>query len=89
MVNEGSEKFGPKDFAKNVRNRIGLAVSSAFALVIGLVWLDVINAIVKDIIDYFKLTGTGLVVKIVAATLTTVICVVGILYFSKWSEKKT
>ena len=89
MVKKKSNNLLPTEFANNVRNRIGLAVTSAFALVIGLVWLDVINSVVKEIIDYLGLVGTGFFIKFFAALLTTVIGVIGINYFSRWSEKKT
>ena len=82
------EDTKPVGFVKRVRDRTALAVTSAFALVIGLVWLDVIKSVVEEVISYFGLTGSGLSIKVLAALLTTVICVIGILYFSRWSEKK-
>ncbi|MBR9679356.1 MAG: hypothetical protein GON13_03755, partial [Nanoarchaeota archaeon] len=70
-----------------VRKNIGTAIVAAFAFVIALVWRDAIIGIVNSIIQALKLTGSGLFVQLLTALLTTLICVVGILYFSSWSEK--
>jgi len=76
------------EFQERVRNRIGLALVGAFALVIALSWNEAIKAVVTDILNYFNVTGTTFYYNLIAAILTTVICVLGIMYFSGWSEKK-
>ena len=73
-------------FQKKARNRTGLAVVAAFALVIGLSWNEAIKALVNDILIKLEVTGTTFYYKIIAAILTTIICVAGIMYFSRWSE---
>ena len=74
------------EFQKRARNRTGLAIVGAFALVIALAWNEAIQEIVKDILAYFNITGTTYYYKILAAIATTIICVAGIMYFAKWSE---
>ncbi len=79
----------PRKFTKEVRDRIVLAVSGAFALIIGLAWMNFINALITDINKYIGLAGAGVVLEFASAVMTTIICVAGILYLSRWSEKKT
>ncbi len=73
-------------FKARVRNRTGLAVVGAFALVIALAWNEAIKEVVKDILAYFNVTGTTYYYKVLAAIATTIICVLGIMYFSRWGE---
>ncbi|MBU4246450.1 MAG: DUF5654 family protein [Nanoarchaeota archaeon] len=72
---------------KEVRKNIGSAIVAAFAFIIALVWRDVITEAVDKLIIDFGLVGDTYNIRLIAAFLTTIICVVGILYFSKWSEK--
>ena len=76
------------NFRKNVRRNTGLAITGAFALIIALTWNDAIKAIVEDLLSYLDVTGTTYYYPLIAALITTIICVTGIMYFSKWSEDK-
>jgi hypothetical protein len=76
------------EFKERVRNRVGLAIVGAFALVIALAWNEAIKAVVYDILAHFNVAGTTYYYQLAAALLTTVICVAGIMYFSRWSEAK-
>jgi hypothetical protein len=81
-------KEGVRKFEKEVRNKSTTAILAAFAFVIALTWTDAIKQFVTDIIDVLGITGSSLFLKTVIALITTVICVIGILFFSRWSEKK-
>ncbi len=76
-----------KEFKKDVKSRMGLAIGAAFALVIGLSWNEFIKESVTQLVGYFGLTGTALWLKLIAAVITTILCVIGIKYFSKWGEQ--
>lgn len=74
--------------ALDVRRKTGGAIVAAFAFIIALVWRDVIVEIVNQIVNTTGIEGTTYVYQLLLAVITTVIAVVGILYFSKWSEEK-
>ena len=76
------------DFNKRVRDRTGTAIVAAFAFIIALVWRDVIQEIIKKTIVHFGISGSTYIYQILLASITTIICVLGIMYFSKWSEKE-
>ena len=75
-------------FKQHMRKNVATAILAAFAFIMALVWRDAIQEIVKDILAYMDITGTTSKYKIIAALLTTAICTMGIVYFSRWSEKK-
>jgi hypothetical protein len=60
----------------------------AFALVIALVWNETIKEGVNKLMDSLGIQPETYLFKIVAAIIVTVICVIGILLFSRWAEKK-
>jgi len=51
------------------------------------VWKDVITQGVAALIGLLNLAGSGYIFTFISALITTVICVIGIIYFSRWSEK--
>lgn len=70
-----------------VKVSIATAIAAAFGFVIALLWRDVIIGILK----YFELWRdggfedlTGIVIGIVVVIIITLLCVLGILYISKW-----
>jgi uncharacterized membrane protein len=75
-------------FIKAVRKNIGIAIMGAFALVIALVWNETIKEGVNKLMDSLGIQPETYLFKIVAAIIVTVICVIGILLFSRWAEKK-
>lgn len=79
---------GIKKLSSEVRKNVGAAIVGAFAFIIALVWRDVIVGLVKDLMSFLNLTGSSFIIQLMAAFMTTFICVLGILYFSGWSEKK-
>ena len=75
-------------FEKQVKKNTATAILAAFAFIIALVWRDAIQSVVNDILSYLNVTGTTSKYHILVAFLTTIICVLGIMYFPKWSEGK-
>jgi hypothetical protein len=72
----------------DVRKNTATALLAALAFVMALVWRDAIQEIVNDILAYFDIVGTTAKYKVIAALITSVICSIGIIYFSRWGEKK-
>jgi hypothetical protein len=77
---------------KEIKNTISVAIAAAFGFIIALIWKDVIVGLVN-------MTGLSVtaptdinsaVVAVVTALVLTIICVLGIIYISKWGgvEKK-
>ena len=77
-----------KEVKKEIRNKTTTAILAAFAFIIALVWRDVIKEAVDAIVKKAGIEGTGYIYTITSALLVTVICVVGIMFFSRWSEKE-
>lgn len=78
-----------KALHREVKKNMGTAILAAFAFMIALVWRDVVQTGVSRIEEFLNLTGgDGFWFAVLTALLTTVICVLGIIYFSRWSEKK-
>ncbi|MBN2330293.1 MAG: hypothetical protein JXC85_00600 [Candidatus Aenigmarchaeota archaeon] len=78
---------GVKKVKHEIRGNIAKAVLAAFGFLIALVWRDVVKDGVDKLIAYANLTGDGYVFTLITALVTTLICVIGIIYFSRWSEK--
>ena len=74
-----------------VKLAIATAIAAAFGFVIALLWRDVI-------VGYLELAGlwtqggfdnvTGAIISTVVVIIITIICIVGILYISKWGGIK-
>ncbi len=77
-----------KKFQHEIRKNIATAILAAFGFMIALVWRDVVKDGVTKLIEYSNLNGDGYTFTIITAFITTIICVIGIIYFSRWSEKK-
>ena len=75
-----------------VKINIATAIAAAFGFIIALIWKEII----VGIFAYFNLridnltTPEGIAIAIVTGVIITVVCVIGILYISKWGkvEKK-
>jgi len=77
----------------DVKINIATAIAAAFGFVIALLWRDVIIGILK----WQELwqeggfdSGTAVAVGVVVVVIITILCVIGIMYISKWGgiEKK-
>ncbi len=77
-----------KKLQHEIRKNIATAVLAAFGFMIALVWRDVVKEGVAKFIEYANLNGDGYTFTVITAVVTTIICVMGILYFSRWSENK-
>ena len=73
-----------------VKVNIATAIAAAFGFVIALIWKEII-------VGLFALAGltineigdaTSAVIAIIAGILTTVVCVIGIMYITKWGGEK-
>ena len=71
-----------------VKKNIATAIMAAFALVIALSWNDAIQEAVNSLVLRLGILQQGYIFKIMAAIIVTVICVIFILLFSRWAEKK-
>ena len=83
MVEEKTNKF-----KSEVRKNITTAILAAFAFIIALVWRDAIQEGVDKLIISFGLFESLYFYKFVVALLVTLICVAGILIFSRYAEKE-
>jgi len=76
-----------KTVHQEVRTHFGIAISGAFAFVLALSWNDFMKEALARLIQKLGLNGGTLLLKLLAAVLTTIICVLGIKYFSRWGKK--
>ena len=77
---------------KEVKSTIAIAIAGAFGFIIALIWRDIIIGLLNmaDLnVDKFN-DATGAAIAVVVAVIITLICVIGILYITKWggAEKK-
>jgi hypothetical protein len=77
-----------KKVKQEVRKNVAKAVLAAFGFMIALVWRDVVKEAVDKLIKIFSITGDGYVFTLITAFVTTIVCVIGIIYFSRWSEQQ-
>ena len=75
-----------------VKITISTAIAAAFGFIIALIWKEIIVGLfalagltINDISD-----GTGAIIAVISGIIITIVCVLGILYISKWGgvEKK-
>ena len=70
-----------------VKINIATAIAAAFGFVIALLWRDVIIGILKYF-DLWREGGfndeMGIAVGVVVVIVITILCVLGIMYISKW-----
>ena len=76
------------ELKKNLRAHSVTALVAAFGFVIALYWRDIINEGVQKIIYTFNLTGDEFIIKIIAAIIITLVCIVGIFIVSHWEIKE-
>jgi hypothetical protein len=77
---------------KEVKSTIAIAIAGAFGFIIALIWRDIIIGLMNMYglsVSSFE-DGTAAAIAIVVAIIITLICVLGILYITKWGgvEKK-
>jgi hypothetical protein len=69
-----------------VKITISTAIAAAFGFIIALIWKEIIVGLfalagltINDIAD-----GIGAIIAIISGIIITIVCVLGILYISKW-----
>ena len=77
---------------KEVKSTIAIAIAGAFGFIIALIWRDIIIGLMNMgglSVSEFEDTASA-IIAIVIAIVITLICVIGILYITKWGgvEKK-
>ena len=78
---------------KDVKINIATAIAAAFGFVIALLWRDVIIGILKYT-GYWQEGGfdssEAIIAGVILVVIITIICVIGIMFVSKWGgiEKK-
>lgn len=77
-----------KQLHDTMKKNITTAILAAFGFMIALVWRDVIKEGVNKLVEMFSMTGDGFSFTVLTAFLTTIISVIGIIYFSRWGGKK-
>ncbi len=73
----------PKELGSSVKEKTMVAIAGAFALVIALSWNEFIKEGVTKLVELMGATGEGWIFKLIAALVTTLICVIGILIVSR------
>ena len=77
-----------KEAQKEIRKNVITAILAAFAFIIALVWRDAIRGGIDELIKIWGISGSGYIYTLISALFVTVICVIGIMLFSRMSEKK-
>ncbi len=77
-----------KQVNKEIRKHIITAITAAFAFMIALFWRDAIQQGVREILDKVGANGDSYVYKIIAALFVTIICVIGIVFVSRFEKKE-
>jgi hypothetical protein len=69
-----------------VKLTMATAIAAAFGFIIALIWKEIIVGLfalagltINDIAD-----GIGAVIAIISGLIITIVCIIGILYISKW-----
>ena len=84
----GKIKGAAEKFKKEVRKNMVTAITAAFGFMIALVWRDAITESVNKILSSIGLTNEAYLFRIFSAMIITVIAVIGVMFVSRWAEKK-
>ena len=78
--------------AKAIKNeykkQVSTAITTAFGLVIALVWKDVVTALIPSIATPSFLEKFPLLISVYSAGIVTVLAVIGIILMSNWGKPK-
>lgn len=80
--------YHAKTFKKEVRNHIKTAILAAFGFIIALTWRDAIQEAVNSMVVKLGVEGSAYLYHIYTAIIITIVCVVGIILFSRWGGKE-
>ena len=81
-------KDGANELKRRARKRTIEAIVAAFAFVIALVWRDAIKKMIDALALRMGFPETAYVHDVILALLITVVCVIGIMVFSRWEVKE-
>jgi len=79
---------------KEIKINIATAIAAAFGFVIALIWKEIIIDLLKRGNLWLTATDSSdpmtILVPIITAIIVTIVCVIGIMYITKWGgvEKK-
>lgn len=76
------------EFKKEVRKNVLKAILAAFAFIIAFAWRDAIKEGVNELVVRYGIEGTGYVYHIISALIVTLVCVIGIMIFSRMKGKE-
>lgn len=68
------------------KKKASIAISAAFAFVIALFWRDAVQEAIDKVLETLGLTGSAYIYKIITAVVVTILCVIGIIFISRWGE---
>ena len=68
----------------DVKINIATAIAAAFGFVIALLWKEIIVDLLKRYDLWLDPANDSIIVPIITALVVTVICVIGIMYITKW-----
>ncbi len=72
-----------------IKSTMAVAIAGAFGFIIALIWRDVIIGMLNMVITMDKFQdAAGAAIAVVVAIVITLICVLGIIYISKWGGVK-
>ncbi len=77
-----------KRLKKEMRKHTTMAISGAFALIIALVWRDVIQKMVDSFVLKMGLSETAYWYDVAVAFIVTIVCIIGVLVSSRYSVKE-
>ncbi len=80
-------KATAKEVNKEIRKHVITAITAAFAFMIALFWRDAIQQGVRDILEKVGANGDSYIYKVIAAFVVTIICVIGIIFFSRLEKR--
>lgn len=82
-----SIRTSTKKFQQEVKKNTGTAIAGGFAFLIALFWRDAVIDSIDYILKEANITTNTYMYKIIAAIIVTLIAVLAIMHFSKWSEE--
>jgi hypothetical protein len=75
-------------FNLTTREKLAVAITGAFGVVIGLSWNDTVKLLVERILATLGIAnGQNIWIRLAGSSLTTLIAVLVILVFSRWAKK--
>jgi polyferredoxin len=87
MVKEKLKKT-QKKLREESKKHTTTAIIAAFSFLLAFTWRDLIQRYVDHIVNNFAITGPDYLIQLYATILITLICVLGIILVTKYSQNK-